>query len=140
MAKLKEMGVRTVVDLRRRGRITSVEERQARALGIRYHRIPLGHLVGPSRAAMDRVLEILSDPESWPVYVHCRRGCDRTGTVIACYRIVNDSWSAQRAIAEALDQGMQPTEYLKRAFIRRFYRDRLAGRTPEAAKGREVRR
>jgi tyrosine-protein phosphatase SIW14 len=128
MARLKEMGVRTIMDLRGRGRKTLVEEEQARALGIRYYRIPLGHLRGPTAAAIDRVLQILDEPQNWPVYVHCRRGCDRTGTVVACYRIASESWTAEKAIAEALDLGMQATEFLKRAFIRRFHRARQAAR------------
>ena len=28
-----------------------------------------------------------------PIFVHCRRGKDRTGTVIACYRIQHDGWA-----------------------------------------------
>ena len=136
MAKLTDLGVRTIVDLRGRGRISQAEETQARALGIRYHRIPLGHLWGPSATAIDHILGILAEPENWPVYVHCRRGCDRTGTVIACYRIANESWTAERAIAEALEMGMQGTEFLKRAFIRRFYRARQGDNTLDAKRVR----
>lgn len=130
ITKLAELGVRTIIDLRELSRSASAEEEQARALGIRYYRIPLGHLIGPSRAAIDRILEILADPQSRPVYVHCRRGCDRTGTVVACYRIANESWTAERAIEEALDRGMRIFELFKRAFIRRFYRSRQAPHSP----------
>src|SRR5262245_66295095 len=56
MAKLKEMGVRTIIDLRRRARVKGTEERHARALGIRYHRIPLGHLRGPVEESIERIL------------------------------------------------------------------------------------
>jgi tyrosine-protein phosphatase SIW14 len=122
MAGLEQLGIRTIVDLRDRSGISSVERKQARAHGIRYHRIPLGTLLGPARATMDRVLRILADPESGPVYVHCRRGCDRTGAVIACHRIANEGWTAEEAIAEARERGMIKIEFLKRVFIRRFYR------------------
>lgn len=122
MAELERLGVRTIVDLRDRSGISSAERNQARAHRIRYHRIPLGTLRGPSRATMDRVLQILADPESGPVYVHCRRGSDRTGTVIACHRIANDGWTAEEAIGEAREYGMIKIEFLKRVFIRQFYR------------------
>ena len=122
MAALEQLGVRTIVDLRDRSGISFVDRKRARAHGIRYHRIPLGKLRGPTRAAMARILRILADPESGPVYVHCRRGSDRTGTVIACHRIANEGWTAEAAIAEAREFGMIKIEFLKRVFIRRFYR------------------
>jgi tyrosine-protein phosphatase SIW14 len=122
MAALDQLGIRTIVDLRDRRGISSVERKQARSHGIRYHHIPLGNLFGPTRATMDRILRILADPESGPVYVHCRRGSDRTGTVIACHRIANEGWTAEEAIAEARELGMIKLEFLKRVFIRQFYR------------------
>ena len=122
MAALERLGVRTIVDLRDRSGISFVDRKRARAQGIRYHRIPLGKLRGPTRAAMARILRILADPESGPVYVHCRRGSDRTGTVIACHRIANEGWTAEEAIAEAREFGMIKIEFLKRVFIRHFYR------------------
>lgn len=122
MAKLKEMGVRTIVDLRDRSGLSSAEAKQARAVGIRYHRIPLGNLLGPRAKTIDRVLGILADAQAGPVYVHCRRGSDRTGTVVACYRIATETWTAERAIAEARDFGMIKIEFLKRVFIRAFHR------------------
>lgn len=128
LANLKKMGVRTIVDLRERGG-PSMEAKHARALGLRYYRIRMGHLIAPGRAAIDRALEIFADPQNRPVYVHCRRGCDRTGTVVACYRIASAHWTAEEAIAEARDRGMFSMEYLKRAFIRRFYRSVRASRS-----------
>ncbi|MDE2384645.1 MAG: tyrosine-protein phosphatase [Alphaproteobacteria bacterium] len=35
-----------------------------------------------------------------PVLVHCQRGADRTGVVIAMYRVVVQGWSKEEAIAE----------------------------------------
>ena len=121
---LRDMGIRTILDLRGTGRRSRIEQARARALGLRYHGIPMGHFLGPTEEAMGRALDILADLESGPIYVHCRRGCDRTGTVIACYRIAHESWDAERAIQEARAHGMRITEFPKRAFIRRFFRAR----------------
>ena len=53
---------------------------------------------------------LLNDNSAWPVFVHCRRGADRTGTAIACYRIEHDHWTNQQALAEAKTFGMSSME------------------------------
>lgn len=44
---------------------------------------------------------LLNDSMNGPVFVHCERGADRTGTVIAAYRISQDPWENKRALREA---------------------------------------
>jgi protein-tyrosine phosphatase len=50
---------------------------------------------------------MLEDSSTGPVFVHCRRGADRTGAVVACYRIEHDHWKNERALAEARSLGMR---------------------------------
>jgi protein tyrosine/serine phosphatase len=54
------------------------------------------------------------------VFVHCRRGKDRTGTVIACYRIQHDGWDNRHALEEAKEHGMSSFERAMRAYILSF--------------------
>ena len=39
-----------------------------------------------------------------PVLIHCRRGSDRTGCFVACYRIAFQDWEKQDAIDELLNE------------------------------------
>ena len=50
------------------------------------------------------VLRALNNSEQ-PVLVHCRHGADRTGVVMALYRIVYEGWSKEDAKAEMFDGG-----------------------------------
>ena len=45
-------------------------------------------------------LKILTDKNNYPIYVHCQHGSDRTGVVIAMYRIIIQDWTKDDAIAE----------------------------------------
>jgi protein-tyrosine phosphatase len=45
-------------------------------------------------------LDILTDKNNYPIYVHCKHGSDRTGVVIAMYRIVVQGWTKAEALAE----------------------------------------
>jgi protein tyrosine/serine phosphatase len=47
-------------------------------------------------------------------------GKDRTGTVIACYRIVHDKWPNARALTEAVDNGLNFTEHGMKTYIKNF--------------------
>lgn len=121
---LRKLGVKTIVCLRDVGAVTRIEGEQAESMGMHFHKIPLKNLVKPTREQIDRILAILDDPRNLPVYVHCRRGCDRTGTVIACYRVMKEDWAADKAVDEALELGMARLEYRKRRFIRDFRKAR----------------
>lgn len=52
-----------------------------------------------------RALRALIDPANQPVLLHCRHGADRTGTVIAAYRMIVEDWSAEDAIDEMREGG-----------------------------------
>jgi uncharacterized protein (TIGR01244 family) len=104
--KLAEMGIKTIINLRGANQSTKAAEAEARQAGVAYFNIPMRGLGRPSKEQLDRVLAIINAPENWPVLIHCKRGSDRTGTVVAIYRIMNDGWSAREAIAEAEHLGM----------------------------------
>lgn len=52
-----------------------------------------------------RALRALVDPENQPVLLHCRHGADRTGTVVAAYRMIVEDWSPEDAIQEMREGG-----------------------------------
>jgi len=119
--KLAERGVKTVVDLRWVDEHDIPREKQiVEADGMRFISVPMKGLSAPSLEQMTKVLGILEDSNSWPVFIHCRRGADRTGTVLACYRISHDHWQNQKALEEAKTYGLSSFERAMRSFIQHF--------------------
>src|SRR5215831_15304732 len=103
---LAKIGVKTVLDLREDDARSSAEKHLVIALGMHYMNVPMSGLAPPTDAQMTRILSLLEDTTTGTVFVHCRRGADRTGAVIAVYRIDHDHWSNARALKEALSDGM----------------------------------
>ena len=52
-----------------------------------------------------RFLRIVTDPAMQPVIVHCRRGADRTGLMVAIYRVMVEGWNRADAIDEMTHGG-----------------------------------
>lgn len=104
--KLAQLGIKTVINLRDNDQRADEELKVVTGLGLSYFNIPLPRIGGPSSEQMLQLLELINDPANQPVFVHCRRGSDRTGVAIAIYRISHDGWTNDRAIKEAKDFGM----------------------------------
>jgi protein tyrosine phosphatase (PTP) superfamily phosphohydrolase (DUF442 family) len=95
-ATLKEIGIKTVVNLRQRhGERGAVE-----AAGMRYVEIPMSFLKKVDPAVVRKALSVMTDPANQPVFIHCSRGVDRAGVVVAVYRMEVDGWSEAEAEAE----------------------------------------
>jgi hypothetical protein len=50
-------------------------------------------------------LRVVTDKGSQPVLVHCAQGSDRTGMMVAIYRIVVQGWSKDDALKEMVEGG-----------------------------------
>ncbi len=115
------LGIKTVVDLRLPGEHSQPDEQKwVVSNGMKYISVPLHGMSAPSDADVKKILAILNDAAAGPVFVHCRRGADRTGTIIACYRISHDGWESKKALAEARRYGMNPFERAMMGYVKRY--------------------
>ena len=51
------------------------------------------------------VMSMLRKTENGPFLIHCQHGADRTGLMSAMYRMLEQDWSAEDALAELTDGG-----------------------------------
>ena len=126
--KLAELGIKTIVNLRGDDERTREEQREAETAGLHYFNVAMPGLSAPSEQQVASVIAIIYSPENQPVFIHCKRGSDRTGTIAAVYRISHDAWTADRAIAEAKLYGMSWTEFGMRGYISDYYNRRVRTR------------
>jgi len=91
----RRMGIRTIVDLRQvRTSLPTVV-----GLGLNYVRIP----ANPAEIEDDEVadfLHVVRNPDLQPILVHCTYGSDRTGTMVAIYRVMEQNWPVEDAALE----------------------------------------
>jgi protein tyrosine/serine phosphatase len=112
---LAKLGVKTVIDLRgTHEHATAAEAKAVERAGMRYVNVPMKGLSAPTAEQISKILALL---DGEPVFVHCRRGADRTGTVLACYRIHRDGWENRKALDEARSLGMSWVERSMKRYI-----------------------
>ena len=87
-----------------------IEEEQeiCNRLGLKFLNISLDGISAPNFSDIDRFVEIFSDEGNLPVYVHCLHGRERTGFMLAAYRVKVLGWTADEAYREMLQQGFDP--------------------------------
>lgn len=114
MAALKEAGFATVVNLRAAtedGANVEAETAAAASAGIRYVHLPFVS-ASPDAARVDEFLEVVSDPASQPVLLHCASG-GRASMFWAIKRVMIDWWAVEKALAELPDLSKNVSEALK---------------------------
>lgn len=106
---LARSGVQIVVDTR--GDREKSEGREVRRLGMRYVAIPW-HCPFPHDEDFARFLKLMRENRGKKVFVHCRLGDDRTGMMVAAYRMADEDWSADEAMREMRKFGFSRSHHL----------------------------
>ncbi len=94
-ATLKSMGIKTIVNLR----ADHDDTKLLAGTGLRYVHIPCRAWY-PQEADVVAFLKLMQNAENLPVFVHCEHGADRTGMMVAAYRMVEQGWTAKEAMVE----------------------------------------
>ena len=93
--KLATNGIKTIVNLR-----SSHSDRKAlEGVQVDYIEIPI-EAWEPRPEHVEQFLGVVTDPNRQPVFVHCQHGADRTGAMVAAYRVVVQGWSKDKALNE----------------------------------------
>ncbi len=92
---LKKLGIKTVLNLREHDQDIMLRKTQ----GIGFKRYPL-HTWDIDDRDILAVLKIITNPDNQPILVHCAHGADRTGLMMASYRMIVQGWTKEAARSE----------------------------------------
>ena len=99
-AQLKSFGIDTVVRFNPEGQNMAAEKAQVESVGMNFVTFPWSGFGEPTHEQVVSFLALLRDNPDSKVFLHCRLGADRTGVMVALYRLTFDHWNTEQALAE----------------------------------------
>lgn len=123
---LKSIGVKNIINLQggdlnsdigiiipwaepgERPEVIAAEKTAALALGMGFFHNPLNSLepiTNDENKAIDETLEFMHNKNNWPVFIHCEHGADRTGLLVALYRVKYEGMDVEAARREWIKNG-----------------------------------
>jgi len=121
LVELKKLGVTTIVDLRGNRGPVARERALAESLGMRFIDIPVNGGSPPANAQVAEFLKLFQQAEPQKIFVHCYFGSDRTGVMVAAYRMADQNWTADQAVEEMYSFGFHYHWYgAMKSYVLRF--------------------
>lgn len=104
---LRTMGVDLVVSFRGEGDGVAKERQRVTAEGMRFVNIPWSGWGHPRLEQVKQFFDLLDSNSGKKLFLHCRRGAERTGVMVALYRMTRQGWSAEQAYREMEEHGFR---------------------------------
>ncbi len=100
ISALRGMGISIVVNFRNDNDESASEQRQVESAGMKYVSIPWSGRDMPSNSQVAQFLDLVRGNPDTKIFVHCKAGADRTGVMVAAYRIAVEHAAVDGAVAE----------------------------------------
>lgn len=111
LAKLKEEGVKAIINLRQPSEHRAEEEEtKAKELGLKYFNIPVEY-GNPKEEQVTEFLKLTDDKANLPVFIHCTAAI-RVGAFWMIRRVLRDGWTVEAAEEEAKKVGLRDAPHL----------------------------
>jgi tyrosine-protein phosphatase SIW14 len=95
-----DIGILSVLNLRH----TATDNREAKGTQIKLYHVSINTWTIEEKHLVEALKIMAKAPK--PLVIHCLHGSDRTGAVIAAYRVIYENWTKKQAIEE-----LQKKEY-----------------------------
>jgi uncharacterized protein (TIGR01244 family) len=121
-AAIKQLGFRTVINLRTASEPGADLDGEARIVGeagLRYFSLPFSPSA-PDLTSVDKFLDVVKETGNRPVYIHCQAG-QRAIAFWMIKRVVVDGWTTEKMLAEA--DTLKMTNQRLRDFVTAYLKD-----------------
>ncbi len=108
---LKELGIKTVVTFDNNLKRVRKEQKFLEEAGIKSIFIPWSGWDDPNDETIKKIHDLMDTPEMQPVLVHCKHGQERTGVVVATWKIIHQNWTFDQAYQEMKACGFRSFQY-----------------------------
>lgn len=85
--RMKKYGLKTIINLKTSKEVNNWERLLAEESGINYYHFPMDCDHIPDEQTLKEIVDLMHDLANQPVLVHCQAGKDRTGLIIAFYKM-----------------------------------------------------
>lgn len=100
------------------------EAQEAQKYDIPVYHVPLSDFCAPNKAQVAEVLQLARKAISLrqAMYIHCWKGVDRTGFMVAAIRVSIQGWTVDKALCEMFEMGFHRCPYFtwERTFTEMF--------------------
>jgi len=138
--ELERLGIRTSIDLRK----FHSDSDELKGSSIKEVRVSTNTWSIGDKTVIAALIAIRQSETTGPVVLHCQHGADRTGLVMAMYRIVYQGWTKDAALDELLHGGYgyhsiwkNIPEYVKHADVEKIKNSVDKGLAKESADNRQ---
>lgn len=118
--ELKKMGIKSIVNLRYAHSDKKIFDEQ----DFKYFQIPMKPAVTIDEDVA-AFLKIMSDKDNYPVFLHCHAGADRTGVMVAAYRMYFQGWTSRQALEELPKHNFHPEWINIPEYIKKFDKEKI---------------
>ena len=100
MRAAEKLGIKTVISLR----AFHSDKDELKSTKLKSERIYFNTWHAEDEDVL-RFLKVVTNTNAGPILIHCQHGADRTGTMVAIYRMAVQGWSKEDAIKEMKEGG-----------------------------------
>ncbi len=118
IAALVKLGVKAVIDLENDDLAVQTEKGWVEKAGMIFIQAPMNGMDVPNDEEVMRVEAHLADPNLRPIFIHCMKGQDRTGAMVAIYRVFHEGWTAADAIHEMESLGFNDMLFSLKGYVK----------------------